>query len=183
MSQWPYRWDLLSRYRLIEIVALWEGRLTTNHLMNSFGIGRQQASKDINAYLADIGPGNLEYDRHLKGYRLASDGLPGNVWSISNTCASNRALRKMAADLHLPVHDAMFPIQLARQAIEFWTEPGQLVVDLMSGTNTLGFAAELLGRKWISGEQNAQSLLMGGLRWQTSGRTVDINPHLIKACA
>lgn len=44
---WPLRWDLLTRYRLIEIVAQWEGRLTTNHLMNSFGIGRQQASKDI----------------------------------------------------------------------------------------------------------------------------------------
>ena len=76
MSQWPYRWDLLSRYRLIEIVALWEGRLTTNHLMNSFGIGRQQASKDINAYLADIGPGNLEYDRHLKGYRPTDEFKP-----------------------------------------------------------------------------------------------------------
>ena len=52
--EWPLRWDLLMRYRLIEIVAQWEGRLTTNHLVNSFGIGRQQASKDINAYLREI---------------------------------------------------------------------------------------------------------------------------------
>jgi predicted DNA-binding transcriptional regulator YafY len=66
---WPYRWDLLLRYRLIEIIALWEGRLTTNHLGNAFGIGRQQASKDINTYLAEIAPGNLVYDRHLKGYK------------------------------------------------------------------------------------------------------------------
>lgn len=65
---WPLRWDLLTRYRLIEIVAQWEGRLTTNHLCNSFGIGRQQASKDINAYLRDIAPGNLLYDKYLKGY-------------------------------------------------------------------------------------------------------------------
>jgi predicted DNA-binding transcriptional regulator YafY len=66
--EWPLRWDLLTRYRLIEIVAQWEGRLTTNHLCNSFGIGRQQASKDINAYLKDIAPNNLEYDKYLKGY-------------------------------------------------------------------------------------------------------------------
>ena len=66
---WPTRWDLLLRYRLIEIISLWEGRLTTNHLMRAFGIGRQQASKDINTYLSEHGPGNLEYDRHLKGYR------------------------------------------------------------------------------------------------------------------
>src|SRR5690606_13215384 len=67
-KNWPLRWDLLLRYRLIEIIALWEGRLTTNHLSQAFGIGRQQASGDINAYLRDIGPGNLDYDRSLKGY-------------------------------------------------------------------------------------------------------------------
>ncbi|MBN0259603.1 WYL domain-containing protein, partial [Pseudomonas aeruginosa] len=36
------RWDLALRYRLIETVAWWEGRLTTNHLIQSFGISRQQ---------------------------------------------------------------------------------------------------------------------------------------------
>ena len=64
----PYRWDLLLRYRLIEIVSYWEGRLTTQHLRNAFGIGRQQASKDINEYIRNVGPGNLEYDKHIKGY-------------------------------------------------------------------------------------------------------------------
>lgn len=68
-GDWPVRWDLLLRYRLIEVIGLWEGRLTTNHLMRAFGIGRQQASKDINTYLSDYGPENLVYDRFLKGYR------------------------------------------------------------------------------------------------------------------
>ncbi|NHN79296.1 WYL domain-containing protein [Azotobacter chroococcum] len=62
------RWDLALRYRLIETVAWWEGRLTTQHLMQSFGISRQQASKDINTYIAEHAPGNLTYDRRLKGY-------------------------------------------------------------------------------------------------------------------
>ncbi|SEJ35216.1 Predicted DNA-binding transcriptional regulator YafY, contains an HTH and WYL domains [Azotobacter beijerinckii] len=62
------RWDLALRYRLIETVAWWEGRLTTQHLMQSFGISRQQASKDINAYIAEHAPENLTYDRQLKGY-------------------------------------------------------------------------------------------------------------------
>nr|WP_289933796.1 hypothetical protein [Pseudomonas aeruginosa] len=62
------RWDLALRYRLIETVAWWEGRLTTNHLMQSFGISRQQASKDINSYISKYAPKNLEYDKHLKGY-------------------------------------------------------------------------------------------------------------------
>ncbi|NAZ48115.1 WYL domain-containing protein [Vibrio toranzoniae] len=74
MSKWPIRWDLLLRYRMIEVIALWEGRLTTNHLIKSFGIGRQQASKDINTYLVEIAPDNLVYDKQLKGYK-PSDGF------------------------------------------------------------------------------------------------------------
>ena len=42
--------------------------MTTNHLMQSFGISRQQASKDINTYINEHAPKNLEYDKHLKGY-------------------------------------------------------------------------------------------------------------------
>lgn len=69
------RWDTLLRYRLLEIVALWEGRLTTRHLCASFNIGRQQASRDINEYLA-IAPGNLQYDKYIKGYVPTADFTP-----------------------------------------------------------------------------------------------------------
>jgi len=69
MGSWPHRWDLLLRYRYIETISLWEGRLTTGHLTRCFGIGRQQASRDINVYARDIAPGNIEYDKYLKGYR------------------------------------------------------------------------------------------------------------------
>ena len=64
------------RYRLIEIVALWEGRLITNHLCNSFDIARQQASKDINAYLCEVAPENLLYDSKLKGYKPSATFAP-----------------------------------------------------------------------------------------------------------
>jgi predicted DNA-binding transcriptional regulator YafY len=62
------RWYLALRYRLIETVAWWEGRLTTGHLIQSFGISRQQASKDINTYINEHAPRNLTYDKQLKGY-------------------------------------------------------------------------------------------------------------------
>ncbi|WP_146454591.1 helix-turn-helix transcriptional regulator [Vibrio splendidus] len=76
MSKWPIRWDLLFRYRMIEVISLWEGRLTTNHLIKSFGIGRQQASKDINTYLVEIAPDNLVYDKQLKGYKPSDSFIP-----------------------------------------------------------------------------------------------------------
>ncbi|GAA5191666.1 helix-turn-helix transcriptional regulator [Ferrimonas gelatinilytica] len=68
--------DLQLRFRLIEIIAQWEGRLTTNHLCQAFGIGRQQASKDINHYLKAFARGGLEYDRSLKGYKPTDQFRP-----------------------------------------------------------------------------------------------------------
>ena len=66
----------LLRYRYIELIALWEGRLTTKHLCQTFQIGRQQASKDINTYNKFIGPNNLTYDRSLKGYVPTANFTP-----------------------------------------------------------------------------------------------------------
>ena len=70
------RVDQRLRYRLIEIIALWEGRLTTNHLCQAFDIGRQQASKDINAYIRESSGASLEYDRSLKGYKPEKGFMP-----------------------------------------------------------------------------------------------------------
>ncbi len=70
------RWEQLLRYRFIEIIVLWEGRLTTRHLREVFGLGRQQASKDINNYKRSIGPGNLEYNTAAKGYRPSASFSP-----------------------------------------------------------------------------------------------------------
>ncbi|WP_298451257.1 WYL domain-containing protein [uncultured Marinobacter sp.] len=107
-TDWPIRWDLLLRYRLIETIALWEGRLTTNHICHSFGIGRQQASKDINTYLRELAPGNLVYDRHLKGYVPAPRYQPvvtrGHVSEYLDILARQQNLSSTfeALDIGLP---------------------------------------------------------------------------------
>jgi predicted DNA-binding transcriptional regulator YafY len=109
-TDWPIRWDLLLRYRLIEIVALWEGRLTTNHICHSFGIGRQQASKDINTYLRELAPGNLVYDRHLKGYVPADHFKPtvttGQVSEYQDLLARQDSLSNTFESLELSVSES-----------------------------------------------------------------------------
>jgi predicted DNA-binding transcriptional regulator YafY len=106
-KSWPFRWDLLLRYRFIEIIALWEGRLTTRHLCDTFGIGRQQASKDINNYLREVAPGNLEYDKYLKGYKPSPDFSPvvtrGLADEYLHLMARNNELSSMFESLDLQV--------------------------------------------------------------------------------
>jgi predicted DNA-binding transcriptional regulator YafY len=106
-TRWPFRWDLLLRYRYIETIALWEGRLTTRHLCDTFGIGRQQASKDINNYLREVGPDNLEYDKYLKGYKPTAGFSPrvtrGLADEYLHLMARNNELTNMFESLALNV--------------------------------------------------------------------------------
>lgn len=104
-EHWPYRWDLLLRYRMIEIIALWEGRLTSNHLQKAFGIGRQQASKDINEYKNNIAPLNLLFDKKLKGYTPSEQFSPvltkGEINEYLHMLNSKGDLLTQFADLNL----------------------------------------------------------------------------------
>ncbi|AIS56988.1 WYL domain-containing protein [Vibrio coralliilyticus] len=76
MDQKDIKWDQQVRFRLIEIIAQWEGRLTTNHLCAAFRIGRQQASRDINKYISLTDREQLVLDMTIKGYRPADDFKP-----------------------------------------------------------------------------------------------------------
>ena len=69
-------WDQTLRFRLLEIILQWEGRLITNHLCTAFNIGRQQASRDINRYINEFAPDGLTYDRQLKGYKPTKQFTP-----------------------------------------------------------------------------------------------------------
>nr|WP_207775132.1 WYL domain-containing protein [Tamilnaduibacter salinus] len=119
-TDWPIRWDLLLRYRLIEIIALWEGRLTTNHICHAFGIGRQQASKDINTYLREVAPGNLAYDRHRKGYVPASDFQPavtrGEPGEYEELLGRHEALSQTFESLDIGAPDTGVVPVIRRQA-------------------------------------------------------------------
>lgn len=101
MDKINIRHDLFLRYQLIEIIAFWEGRLTTNHLTASYGISRQQASKAINDYNKRIAPGNLTYDASIKGFRASdsfqprfSQGIPDEYLYLTSNTVSANALQK-----------------------------------------------------------------------------------------
>ncbi|MGR2740763.1 WYL domain-containing protein [Billgrantia sp. Q4P2] len=68
-------WDTQARYRLIEILALWEGRVTASQIGAVFGIGRQQSQKIIRQY-RELAPSSLIYDESRKGFVPTEDFSP-----------------------------------------------------------------------------------------------------------
>jgi DNA modification methylase len=75
--------------------------------------------------------------------------LPGNVFCIANTNSNDFFLRT-CRERNIKPHPARMPLELAAFFIEFLTDPGDIVLDPFAGSNTTGYCAESLGRKWVS---------------------------------
>ncbi|QYJ15602.1 Modification methylase PvuII [Rubrobacter xylanophilus DSM 9941] len=72
-----------------------------------------------------------------------------NAFSASHTI-SNDFFFRMCRERGITPHPARMPVGLASFFIEFLTDPGDLVLDPFAGSNTTGFAAEALRRRWTS---------------------------------
>ena len=167
----PYRWDLLLRYRFIECIALWEGRLTTRHLVETFGIGRQQASKDINTYNRSVAPDNLRYDKFLKGYEPNAHFKPtvtrGLAEEYLQLLANRSELHRTFSSLALPqgntevLEPPIRPVapELLRPLLQAAREQQRLEVDYVS-LNNPNREGRIIA---------PHTLVWTGLRWHVRG--------------
>jgi predicted DNA-binding transcriptional regulator YafY len=144
---WPESWDVLLRYHLIEIIAYWEGRLTTTHLQNAFGIGRQQASQNIQHYIEQTAPDSLIYNKYLKGYQPGPSFKPrytqGNVDEYLDLLIQQKHLSACFATLNLwlPNTDTIVPTMrnvrpaVLQKIIRACRESSRLEIDYASMSN------------------------------------------------
>jgi site-specific DNA-methyltransferase (cytosine-N4-specific) len=99
--------------------------------------------------------------------RFAEDNggsIPPNLLQIPNTDSNSPYLRACKA-LARESHPARFPTDLPAFFIKFLTEPGDLVVDIFSGSNTTGRAAEDLERQWIAIEERREYAALSAVRF------------------
>jgi len=90
--------------------------------------------------------------------------IPPNLLQIPNTEATSAYLRRCKA-LGREGHPARFPAALPSFFIKFLTEPGDLVVDIFSGSNTTGQVCEELGRRWIGMEERREYAALSLVRF------------------
>lgn len=93
-------------------------------------------------------------DQLLPDFLEALPQLHG-LLSIANTI-SNDPFQEYCREKKLPSHPAKMPTRLAEFFIRFLTEAGDLVLDPFGGSNTTGFVAERLGRRWLTIEANTE---------------------------
>ena len=74
--------------------------------------------------------------------------FPQNALSIANTKSNDHFSLECKKNNVVP-HPARMPSELVSFFIEFLTEQGDLVLDPFAGSNTTGYCAEKLKRRWI----------------------------------
>jgi site-specific DNA-methyltransferase (cytosine-N4-specific) len=90
--------------------------------------------------------------------------IPSNLLSIPNTDSNSYYLRLCAA-LGIERHPARFPSGLPAFFIKMLTDERDIVLDIFGGSNTTGFVAQALNRKWLTFEVNQEYLIASIFRF------------------
>lgn len=88
-----------------------------------------------------------------------------NAFSLSNTNSSDYFITK-CSELGVTPHPARMPAGLAAFFIQFLTDENDLVLDPFAGSNTTGFVAELLNRRWASIEAKEDYAIQSKIRFK-----------------
>lgn len=107
--------------------------------------------------------------------------IPSNLLSIPNT-DSNSAYFWLCKEFRLERHPARFPAEVPAFFIKMLTDEGDLVLDIFSGSNTTGFAAEALCRRWLAFDLNREYLVASVFRF-LEDRPVETVRSILSALA
>jgi len=168
----PAEWVTIRRTRVKDAVnTLWWLSKTVNpqadnrRVLKPYSPSMRRLLKD--GYQAARRPSQHDISPHFR--RDNGGAIPPNLLSIPNTRSSDEYFRR-CRDAGLPIHPARFPPDLPDFFVRFLTLPGQIVVDPFAGSNVTGQVAEMLERRWISVEINADYVAGSQLRFPHATR-------------
>jgi len=99
--------------------------------------------------------------------------IPGNAVVVSNTSSKSRYFA-LCKRYNVKPHPARFPNEIPEYFLRFLTRPGDLVVDPFSGSNSVGFMAESLGRNWISCDLIADYVYASRYRFEPTPKASEL---------
>lgn len=133
----------------------------------SYNSGKRPSEHEISdtGFLIDHGGSIMPNVVELEQMDAAREIRLPNAFSLSNT-GSNDYFLRTCRERNITPHPARMPLGLAAFFIQFLTEPGDLVLDPFGGSNTTGFAAEILGRQWVSIDAKEEYALQSQIRFE-----------------
>ena len=98
--------------------------------------------------------------------------IPSNLLQIPNTESNSKYISSCKA-IGVKCHPARFPVKLPEFFIRFLTEPGDLVIDIFSGSNATGWSAESEGRYWMAFDNEAEYIATSALRFLEKDASIE----------
>jgi DNA modification methylase len=108
-----------------------------------------------NGYKAKLRPSGHDISSNFS--RDNGGSIPPNLLELANT-DSNGAYQQRCRLAGVKVHPARFPPAFPEFFLKFLTDEGDLVFDPFAGSNTTGFVAEKMKRRWIASEMSEEYL-------------------------
>jgi site-specific DNA-methyltransferase (cytosine-N4-specific) len=150
----PAVWVTVRRIRVKDSVNIvWWLSKTKNPKANNRQVLKPY-SDSMKALLKNGYRAKLRPSGHDISDKFSNDNggaIAPNLLKFGNT-ESNSYYMKKCKELGIKPHPARFPKDFADFFIKFVTDKGDLVLDPFAGSNTTGYAAEKLGRRWIAME-------------------------------
>lgn len=101
--------------------------------------------------------------------REHSGAIPPNMLWRGNNDSNSRFMRDVS-EKGLKLNPARFPSVLPEFFINLTSDPGDTILDPFAGSNTTGYVAENLGRRWLAIEEDDEYLHASALRF-----AIDLN--------
>lgn len=154
----PAQWVTIDRIRVKDSYTniWWMSKSTrpksnNKHILKSYS---ESMLKLLKSQKYNAGKRPSEHNINDSSFLKNNGGaIPGSVLSGANTSV-NRKYRKFCLENNLKPHPATMPEYIVEFFIKFLTDPFDTVLDPFAGSNTTGFVAEKLKRRWISVEAN-----------------------------
>lgn len=148
----PAEWVNVRRLRVKDSVnVVWwlskskNPKADNRKVLRPYGESMKQLLK--NGYRAKLRPSG--HDISTKFNRNNNGAIPPNLIELANT-ESNSSYLRLCKEHGVKPHPARFPAGFPEFFINFTTDPNDLVLDPFAGSNTTGWVAERMNRRWIA---------------------------------
>jgi hypothetical protein len=169
LLQQPIKWEQRQRLTLLEATVFWSGELSTNVLMECFGISRVQASKDLTLYQS-LCPGNIRYDKFLKRYVIDEafkpifmKGTAGEFLQVLKVRQDRAGGALVTLVRNLPVVDVIEPVfrQISPAVLQTVNQA------IVAGKEVRVWYQSMSRAEPVKHRLCPHALVFDGLRWHT----------------
>ncbi len=158
-----------SMQRLLKTKKYNAGKRPSEHNISSDGFSKDNGGSIAHNF--------FELDSLDEGREVR---LPHNVLSFANTSSNDHFLRT-CRERGITPHPARMNGGLVNFFIEFLTEENDLIFDPFAGSNTTGYCAEKLNRKWLSIEANKEYAKSSLIRFENPANTAETKKESMRA--